>query len=162
MFKTFYTKLSLLFLLLMVGLGAVITWVTLRSFEQFANETEQKLNMSLAGTLAQRLEPLLGDDIRDEVVEEELRRIREANPRIELYLLDPEGVILARYLMEGGQVLAQTSVDLDPIRRFIAGEPAPVLGDDPVRTGARKPFSAAPIQIMGKSGCFVYVILSGA
>ncbi len=162
MFKTFYTKLSLLFLLLMVGLGAVITWVTLRSFERFANETEQKLNMSLAETLARRLEPVLGDDIRDELVEEELQRIREANPRIELYLLDPEGVVLAQYLMEGGQALAQTSVDLDPVRRFMAREPVPILGEDPVRTGARKPFSAAPIEIMGRPGCFVYVILSGA
>jgi signal transduction histidine kinase len=162
MLRTFYTKLSLLFLLLIVSLGAVITWVTLRSFEQFANETEQKLNMSLAETLARRLEPLLGDDIRDEVVEEELRRIREANPRIELYLLDPDGVILARYLTEGGHALAQTSVDLVPVRRFMAGDPAPILGDDPVRTGARKPFSAAAIEIMGKPGCLVYVILSGA
>ncbi len=162
MFKTFYTKLSLLFLLLMVGLGAVVTLVSVRSFERFANETEQKLNMQLAAVLAQRLEPLLGEDIRDEVVEEELTRIREANPRIELYLLDPDGSILAEYLMEDGAGLSRTAVDLEPLRRFLAGEPAPILGDDPARQGQSKPFSAAPIEIMGKPDCYVYVILSGA
>ncbi|NNE47340.1 MAG: HAMP domain-containing protein [Rhodothermales bacterium] len=162
MFKTFYTKLSLLFLLLMVFLGAVITLVTVRSFERFGNETEQKLNMQLAATLARRLEPLLGDDIRDEVVEDELRRIREANPRIEVYLLDPDGSVLAQYLLEEAQSLSHKAIDLGPVRRFLEGEPAPILGEDPARDGQSRPFSAAQIEIMGKPDCFVYVILSGA
>jgi signal transduction histidine kinase len=36
------------------------------------------------------------------------------------------------------------------------------LGDDPTHPGSKKPFSAAHIEIMGKSNCYVYVILTGA
>ena len=161
MFRTFYTKLALLFLVLILCLGAAITFVSVRSLDRFANETEQKLNMSLASTLSDRLEPMLENDIPDEVVEEELDRIRAVNPRIEVYLLDGDGAVLAQYLLEEERAVGSTSVDLAPVQRFLAGEPPPILGDDPAAPERPKPFSAATISIMGKSG-FVYVILSGA
>ncbi len=161
MFKTFYTKLSLLFLLLMLVLGAVITLVSVRSLDRFANETEQKLNMTLASTLSSRLEPMLENDIRDEVVEAELERIRQVNPRIEVYLLDDRGFVLAQYLLEGTESVGSARVSLEPILRFLEGEPAPIVGDDPASPDRPKPFSASTLEIMGKPG-YVYVILSGA
>jgi signal transduction histidine kinase len=43
----------------------------------------------------------------------------------------------------------------------MAGAKLPILGDDPLRTGRRKPFSVAPISIMGETGCYLYIILGG-
>ncbi len=162
MFRSFYTKLSLLFLVLMISLGLAIAVLSARSFADFADETEQKLNRSLASELAARLEPTLEDGIPDEVVEAELRDIRRVNPRVEVYLLDPEGALMARYLLDGDTEVVRGTVDLGPVRRFIAGNDPPILGDDPTHAERAKPFSAATIRIMGKPNCFVYVILSGS
>ncbi len=162
MLRSFYTKLAVLFLLLMVGLGVFVAYLSVRSFDRFANETEQKLNRSLGAVLSSRLQPLLGDEIEDHVVERELRAIRDLNPRIEVYLLDPEGMVLATYVPDPGVKLHHTTVDLAPVRSFVAGADPPVLGTDPAHPTDLKPFSAAPIEIMGKPDCFVYVILRGA
>ncbi len=162
MFRSFYTKLSLLFLVLMISLGLAIAVLSARSFAGFADETEQKLNRSLAAELSARLEPMLEDGIPDEVVEAELREIRRVNPRVEVYLLDPDGELIARYLLDGDTEVVRGTVDLGPVKRFIEGADPPILGDDPTHAERSKPFSAATIRIMGKPNCFVYVILSGS
>ena len=161
MLSSFYTKLSLIFLVLIVALGAAVALVTVRSFDRFADETEQKLNTPLATSLSERLEPLLEDGIPDEAVEAELSRIRTVNPRIDVYLLDSAGVVLAQYLMPDRQPIEDAAVDMDPLHSFLSGVVPPILGTDPAAPGRPKPFSAAPVTIMGKPG-YVYVILAGA
>ncbi|MGD2056226.1 MAG: PDC sensor domain-containing protein [Gammaproteobacteria bacterium] len=52
------------------------------------------------------------------------------NPRVELYLLDPEGRILA-YSAPPGKVRRER-IDLAPLQRFLADPGGgPILGDDP-------------------------------
>jgi signal transduction histidine kinase len=80
------------------------------------------------------------------------------NPKIEIYLLDNKGKILAFFAEPQKKVKAQY-VDLGPLKDFISGsEEIPILGDDPRHPGRRKVFSAAPIQISGKPG-YLYVII---
>jgi Signal transduction histidine kinase len=55
--------------------------------------------------------------------------------------------------------IEQRRIDLAPVRRFLKGGDLPVLGDDPMTAGTEKPFSAAHIEIMGRTGCYLYVIL---
>lgn len=159
---SFYTKLGLLFLVLVVGLGISVAYLTASAFRQFANETEQKLNSELASQIAVKLQPLLEEAIADSLIEAALEEITKINPRIEVYLLDPQGTVMGKYLLGENKTVARPTIDLEPLREFVAGAPPPVLGDDPSLPNATKPFSAAHIEIMGKPDCFVYVILTGA
>jgi len=159
---SFYTKLGLLFLLLVLGLGLTVAYLTAGAFQQFANETEQKLNRELATQISVKLQPILKEAMSDSLIEAALQEISRINPRIEVYLLDPQGTVMGQYLLGESKTVARPSVDLAPILEFVNGAPPPVLGDDPSHAEAQKPFSAAPIEIMGKSNCFVYVILTGA
>jgi signal transduction histidine kinase len=159
--SSFYAKLGLLFLGLVVALGLALAYIAAQSLQRFANETEQKLNMTLASDLARRLEPLLAESIADSLIYSELLEISGINPRIDVYLLDPDGNVLAQYFLGDSGAVASTRVDLTPVHRLLGGAPPPVLGTDPAYPNRRKPFSAAGIEIMGKSG-FLYIILSGA
>ena len=60
---------------------------------------------------------------------ESFNMLMEINPAIEVYLLDPDGNILA-YSAPPGKVKG-SSVSLEPIRRFLdRAERLPILGDD--------------------------------
>ncbi len=159
---SFYTKLGVLFLVLVVGLGISVAYLTAGAFRRFADETEQKLNRGLAAQIAVKLQPLTTEAIADSLINVALEEITKINPRIEVYLLDPQGTVMGQYLLGEDKTVARPVVDLAPLDDFIAGAPPPVLGDDPSHVEARKPFSAAHIEIMGKPNCFVYVILTGA
>lgn len=159
---SFYTKLGLLFLALVVGLGVSVAYLTASALRRFADETEQKLNRELAAQIAVKLQPLLEEAIADSLIEATLEEITKMNPRIEVYLLDPQGNVMGQYLVGEREHAARSRIDLNPVRAFVAGAAPPVLGDDPSLPDSRKPFSAARIEIMGKPDCFVYVILTGA
>ncbi len=82
------------------------------------------------------------------------------NPRVEIYLLDGAGRILAPDVAAGG--LARDRVALAPLRAFLQAQPPPlpIYGDDPRSTDKRKPFSVAPIRI-GDAPGYLYLILGG-
>jgi two-component system OmpR family sensor kinase len=82
------------------------------------------------------------------------------NPSIEIYLLDPAGNILA-YSAPQTKV-KRKRVDLDPIRRWLAGDMMmPLRGDDPRDPNRKKVFTAARIVEQGKLEGYLYVILGG-
>ena len=82
------------------------------------------------------------------------------NPSIEIYLLDPAGNILA-YSAPENRIKRQT-VDLRPIKKWLAGSTQPpLLGDDPRSLTAQKTFSVARIPAQGKPEGYLYVILGG-
>ena len=159
MFKSFYAKLSALFLILLLLLGGALTWLSIQSLEGFVMETEQRLNQGLAQEMANEFQRWVLEKIDRKMIEMEIQRISGYNPRIEIYLLDNDGTILASF---PDQTLEQNRINVTPLRRFLSNqEHPPYLAEDPLREHRMKPFSAAPITIMGKSGCFVYIILGG-
>jgi len=155
---SFYGKLSALLLVLIVVLGTTIAYLCVQSVMRFADETEQKLNRSLATDLAVEFEPLVRDSIDHAAIETTIERVTGINPRIEIYLLGSTGMMKAHY-MTGSEKVARQIDDLTPLKRFIAGGAVPLLGPDPLNTGREKPFSVALIEIMGEQGCYLYVIL---
>ncbi|MEO5738279.1 MAG: HAMP domain-containing sensor histidine kinase, partial [Variovorax sp.] len=91
-------------------------------------------------------------------------------------VLDREGRIVAQAAPPGH--LKHDHVDLGPVRRLLAGDALPILGDDPrggeggpqgaqgalasqAAQGSRKVFSAAPLKVDGRDAGYVYVVLSG-
>jgi signal transduction histidine kinase len=98
--------------------------------------------------------------VNQEALEEIFHMLMVINPSIEIYLLDPEGSILA-FSAALGKV-KRKRVGLGPIRELLEGDTAlPVLGDDPRNPSATKVFTAAPIPGQGKLQGYLYVILGG-
>ncbi|MFB6098751.1 MAG: ATP-binding protein [Salinibacter sp.] len=158
MLNSFYAKLSALFLVLIVGLGVILATLGMRAARQYANEVEQKLNRTLAKEMVPRFEPKLKDSIDRKAIEATIQDMTGINRRIEIYLLERDGDLKASFAVPDAKI-KQHRVDLGPVRRFLRGGKLPILGDDPMSADGKKPFSAARIEIMGRKGCYLYVIL---
>jgi signal transduction histidine kinase len=158
MLNSFYAKLSALFLVLIVGLGVILATLGMRAARQYADEVEQKLNRTLAEEMVPRFEPHLKDSIDTESIEATIQDMTGINRRIEIYLLERDGDLKASFAVPDAEI-EQRHVDLEPVRQLMKGGDLPILGDDPMTTGTQKPFSAAHIEIMGRKGCYLYVIL---
>lgn len=156
--NSFYAKLSALFLVIILGLGIALGSLGLQAARRYAHEAEQKLNRTLATRLAPEFAPFLRDSIDHAGIEATIQRMTGINRRIDIYLLEADGDIKASFV-GAGQTLEQHHVDLEPLRRFVRGEELPILGDDPLHAGQKKPFSVAPASIMGKKGCYLYIVL---
>jgi signal transduction histidine kinase len=160
LFRSFYAKLSVIFLLLILALGAVSMAIAFNAAGHLFDEVEQHLNREYAASIAGELQPLVEGGFSQEGIKGAIHYMMVLNPMVEIYLLDEEGTIIA-YFTHPEETLNRWSVDLAPVKQFIAGEAGgPVLGDDPRTSGRRKPFSAASLR-MGNEQGYVYVILRG-
>jgi len=159
MLNSFYTKLSALFLVIVVGLGAVLATLGVRTARQYADEVEQRLNRTLAEEMAPRFEPLLRDSIDSAGIEATIEDMTGINRRIGIYLLERDGTLKASFGVPNEEI-EQKKVDLAPVRRLMEGGDLPIRGVDPLQRGAKIPFSAAHIEIMGRTGCYLYITLS--
>ncbi len=156
--RSFYGKLSALFLVLILGLGVVLGSLGVQAARRYAQEAEQKLNRTLAADLAPRFQPSLRDSVHYAGIQSTIEQMMGINRRIEIYLLEADGAIKASFT-SADQALEQAAVDLAPIRRFIRGDALPILGDDPLHRGQQVPFSAANITIAGEGSCYLYIVL---
>ena len=160
MFRTLYSKLALVLLALFGLIGLSVLAVTQFSTEMYQQEVNQKLNRDLARQIANNMDLIQDGRINGDVLKEVFHMLMLVNPSIELYLLDPDGKVLA-YSAPSGRVKRKI-VDVEPIKRWIDGRAIPpLLGDDPRSPGGKKAFSAARITENGKLLGYLYVILSG-
>src|SRR5205085_1268716 len=84
---------------------------------------------------------------RPSAVQQVFDRIRVVNPRIDVYLLDEVGHVVAA---SGQNSLKRTTVDLGPVQRFLSGEDElPIVGDDPSVASGKRVFSVAPVPLAG-------------
>jgi signal transduction histidine kinase len=161
LFSSFYGRLSVLFLVLLLFVGAVYIVIAVKSSIGFVQQADQKLNVHLAESIASEIKPLVRDSIHTSGMNHLLHYLMVINPHIEIYILDSTGNILA-FFADQNKKLARERVSLKPIQTFLANESeGTVEGDDPRGTARQKPFSAATIKLKGNSLGYVYVILGG-
>jgi signal transduction histidine kinase len=158
LFRTFYARLSTIFLVLVLALAAGILALAFRLAGHLSDEAEQLLNRDYAGSIAKELEPLVAGGFEPGRVRAAIHYMMVLNPRVEIYLLDSGGGVLA-WFAPPAEGAPRSRVDLGPVRRFLESSGRPILGEDP-RSSRRKPFSAAALQLGGRRG-YVYVILGG-
>ncbi|NOQ96599.1 MAG: HAMP domain-containing protein [Calditrichae bacterium] len=159
--KTFYGKLSLIFLFLLILLGSAQIFITIQSSMRFMSETDQKLNLPLAQNMAAELRPFLKDSLSLPVIEDKIHYMMVMNPKVEIYLLNSHGKILA-FFADPKKKLKKEFIDLDPVRKFFrSSQNELILGDDPRYPGKQKPFSVAPLSIGKDLDGFLYIILGG-
>ena len=157
LFQSFHARLSALFLILVAGVGIAISWYSVKSFMMFQEEAEQKLHYGLASDLAAEWQPILTRTMDPDSLQERIHYVTGVNPKIEIYLLAADGSIKMSFT-DSTSTVVQDTIDPVVIDEFIAGAPVPILGPDPLSADRQKPFSAAPVDIMGAGG-YVYVIL---
>lgn len=91
-----------------------------------------------------------------------LSMLMVVNPGISVYVLSAEGRVSA-YIGPPGMV-RQEQVDLDAVRRFLAGAALPLRGTDPMGSGIPRIFSAAmfpPRPSDVRPPGYLYVVLDG-
>lgn len=159
-FRSFYSKLSLIFLVLILMLGSGSLYIAFNSAGHLFDEVEQLLNREYAASIALELQPIVEEGFSLSEVKEAIHYMMVLNPNVEIYLIDTTGHILA-FFTHPGDVLIKDTINLTPLNNFIRSDgKEAVLGDDPRSEERDKPFSAATLK-MGNEQGYVYVILRG-
>jgi len=160
-FQSFYWKLSLVFLLLLIALGIAQVTITYNSSMQFVRQADQKLNLNLARNMATEFEAELEDELDISRIKSSIHDMMVVNPRIEIYLLDSSGEILA-FFIEKGKEIKTDSVDMDPVHKFLNNSQSDlILGEDPRNPTRTKPISVSELDIGRQRPGYVYIILGG-
>jgi signal transduction histidine kinase len=160
LFRSFYARLSTIFLLLILALGGGAIAIAFTSAGHLFDEVEQLLNRAYAGSIAEELAPLVAQGFKEEGIRSAIHYMMVLNPMVEIYLLDGSGRILA-YFAHPSERLVRETVDLAPIKTLVENRGGRFLrGEDPRSASGLKPFSAARLR-MGDERGYVYVILRG-
>lgn len=161
LFSSFYTRLSVLFLVLLLIMGTIYIFLSVQSSISFVKEADQHMNFDLAKSISKEIEPFIQDSIQTSEIKHLMHYLMVINPYIEIYLLDSTGNIMA-FFAEPAAKVKREQVSLGPIKQFISATSATsVMGDDPRNLNQQKPFSAAPVTLKDNTPGYIYVILGG-
>ena len=157
---TLTQRLLIVFSVLLLACSGASAWLQIRSSDLHEKEVVQGLSRDLAGHIAGSATLMDANGLRPDAVRQLFGQLMAVNPSVEVYLLDNQGRIKGDDA-PAGRVRRQ-QIDLAPIRRFIAGDALPILGDDPRSLDGGKVFSAAPLQMDGRPASgYIYVVLQG-
>ncbi len=158
--RSLYGKIATVLFFLLVAVAVINIMLTLYTTLQHMRETTQRIHRDLAEYLVSS-NLFINEGIANKTaLMKQFETLMHINPKIELYLLDPKGNILA-YSAPPGHVKRER-VSIEPIRTFLGSSGSlPVLGDDPRDTSGNKVFSAAPVAPDGKLEGYLYIILTG-
>ncbi|OJF75738.1 MAG: hypothetical protein BKP49_10685 [Treponema sp. CETP13] len=157
---SFYAKLSLIFLLLILVLGAGSLFFAFKSSAHLFDDVEQVIHREYASSISSEIQPLIQNEFSKEAIKETIHYMMILNPMVEIYIVDEKGIIRA-FFTQTDETLVRNKISLEPLEVFIGTNgKEPVLGDDPRTTDLSKPFSAAYLTMGEKTG-YVYVILRG-
>ncbi|AZC20552.1 HAMP domain-containing sensor histidine kinase [Pseudomonas sp. CMR5c] len=154
---TLTQRLSVVFALLLLVCCSTSAWLQVRSSRMHELEVVQGLSRDLAGHIAQDTQLMDANGLMPNALRALFGQLMLVNPSVEVYLLDTQGRVMGNAAPAGR--LRREQVDLAPIRRLLAGDPLPILGDDPRSPDGRKVFSAAPLMVAGKQAGYLYVVL---
>ena len=159
-FRSFYARLSMLFLILVFILGGTSLFIAFNASTHLFDEVHQLLNREYAATISVELSDITSENPTEEEIKEAIHYMMVLNPNVEIYLVDSDGLILSYFTGEG-KTIKRDHIDTEPLEIFQASNGyTTILGDDPRTDDEKKPFSAAAMQINSNPG-WVYVILRG-
>ncbi len=160
MLNSLYSRLAAALTVLFLLVGIAFVAVGLYASRMYEMEVDQKLNRDLAKQIVSQRSMIRDKHIDERALEDVFHMLMVVNPRIELYLLSPEGKILA-FSAEPGKVKRE-KIDTGPIKRFLSQKASlPIPGDDPRHRDKKKIFSAARIPEDGNLEGYLYIILGG-
>jgi two-component system, OmpR family, sensor kinase len=153
-----HARLTLAFGALLVAMAGVLVFWIARIAEQYHAEVTQRLNAGVAMYVTGELALLNEQGINRAALDELARRVMTVNPSADVYLLAPDGKVIASLKPED-KIVAPV-VDLGPVHRFLEQpEERPLFGSDPTGTGRREVFSVAPVMQDDHLLGYLYVVL---
>jgi len=159
-FTSFFWKIASIFLVGLIVFASIAIYISVRAASNYSVEVNQKLNKNLASNMLDAIKP----DFRNGIVNQEaladiMHSMMVINPSVEVYILNPEGVILSYVAPE--KVVKLERVDLTPIRRFLNEKDQNIVyGEDPRNPGEKKIFSAAEVTEEGNLIGYIYIVLA--
>ncbi|WP_322049519.1 HAMP domain-containing sensor histidine kinase [Paraburkholderia sp. J67] len=153
-------RVSIVFSVLLLACCGASAWLQIRASDLHDQEVIQALSHDLASHIARNSALMGTDGPKPAALRTLFGQLMAVNPSVEVYLLDAQGRIMGDDAPPGH--IRRTQVDLQPVRRFLANEPLPILGDDPRSVDTRKVFSAALVPgADGQPAGYIYVVLIG-
>ncbi|WP_035514133.1 sensor histidine kinase [Paraburkholderia nodosa] len=153
-------RVSIVFSVLLLTCCGASAWLQIRATELHDEEVIQALSQDLASHIGRNAALMGADGPKPAALRTLFGQLMAVNPSVEVYLLDANGRITGDDAPPGH--IRRMQVDLQPVRRFLANEPLPILGDDPRSMDARKVFSAAMVPgADGRAAGYIYVVLIG-
>lgn len=153
------SRLTWTLVLLLLGVGLAIAWAGRYASNLYFQEVNQTLNASLSMYVVERLTLIEDGTVNQDALHKLADQAMTVNPSVEVYLLDPDGRIVAHGMPE--DTILHQQVPLAPINALLDGETQrPLLGLDP-RSNTPKAFSASPIRHGDTLQGYLYVILGG-
>lgn len=129
LWQSLYARIALVYLASLLLLSMSAAWIAVGQFDRLGREMEQRMQIDLAGHLAQVMAAPLSQGAGNAAAENAAQRILTINPSLSLYVLDKTGGVVGDYTDTGCKTLSR--VDVDALSRML--KPAPML---PVFVGA--------------------------
>lgn len=112
----------------------------------------QRENADIAQNLSEEITQTVSGQIDGHLLEQLFRTMSIVNPDVQLYLLNPDGVIVSSSVE--GTPLLRTSISLEPLQAFIQPDREfPLFAEDPLSASSTISFSVAEVtraeQLMG-------------
>jgi len=156
---TLYARIAVVLAVIFVVTGIFFVQIMGSFSELYQEEVTQRLNRDLAEHIVEDRLLLKSHKINKDALTDVFDMMMTINPTLEIYLLDPDGKVLA-FSAPPGKV-QRKQVDLTPIRIFLSGDKAfPILGDDPRHLNVSKIFTVAPIKNNELLQGYLYIILA--
>ncbi|NCN04795.1 MAG: HAMP domain-containing histidine kinase [Spirochaetales bacterium] len=165
--SSFYVRLSLIFLTLILLLAVLQAQIAANAFERKRAEIDQRANTMLAADMASEIEPYLSPlgqsmGVYSDALGSAIHYMMVLNPLIEIYLVSAEGTILG-YFADTPEEVQLERINLDPVFAFLSNDRMlPIYGDDPRRPNQPTTFSAARLSGIGNGSGFLYVVLKSS
>lgn len=145
--------------LILAGVGITVALAGRYASDLYFQEVNQTLNASLSMYVVDRLTLIEDGTVNEQALHNLADQAMTVNPSVEVYLLDPQGRVVAHTMPP--ETIRHQQVATAPIEAFIAGATQrPLLGTDP-RSLSPKAFSASPILHGDTLQGYLYVVLGG-
>jgi len=161
--STLSTRLSLALIAIVVALGLGVLLITQSWMKVYYEELSQKLNHDIAMYVIGEYELIRNgsNEPNPQAFKRLAGQAMVINPAVEVYLLSPDGTIMAHDLPP--QSVLHNKVPLGPIKHFLTAQAEyPLRGLDPRNSAVEKVFSAVEVRNNGELQGYLYVILGGA
>ncbi len=152
-------RLGWTLMLTLIGVGIAIAWAGRYASNLYFQEVNQTLNASLSMYVVERLTLIEDGTINEAAFTRLADQAMTVNPSVEVYVLDPTGLIVAHTMPEDS--ILHRRIPTAPVVEFLGGGFArPLLGQDP-RSDSPKAFSASAIMHGDQLQGYLYVVLGG-
>jgi signal transduction histidine kinase len=156
-----FWKITAVFTVLLIVLGIVFVVIAAHFSKSYYTDANQKLYGDIAGNIAKVTKPFKDGKPDTAVTHDIIHSTMVANPSVEVYLLDPQGVIVDYVVPD--TTVHMNKVNIDKVKHWLESKEAKrPLGDNPKQPNEPSIFSVAPVYEKGKLSGYVYAVLASA